>query len=283
MLAGGCAKRPATPSTANEPQAAAHRAYRTLVEDLGIDASALKDRVIVLDPGHGGGYRGAMGVQGTAEADVNLAVALFLWGLLTDAGAQVHLTRTVDRDLVGGAPHPPAIRPLPSEPPLAPGAASDGPPPAPSDSLPSELAARVLRANALGPDLFLSLHHNADAGGDTTRNQTLTFYRLGDAGPSLDAARSIHRHLMRNLGTAGGEVRPGNYHVLRNSRAVAAVLGEPSFLTNPVFEAKLERIDRVELEATAYFLGIADYFGRGVARTMLVTPRAPAAPEGAGL
>jgi N-acetylmuramoyl-L-alanine amidase len=280
LASGGCAKQQVQHPPASSGQTAADRAYRTLVENLGVDVTPLQNRVIVLDPGHGGSYRGAMGPGGTAEADVNLAVSLFLWGLLQDAGAQAHLTRTVDRDLVGGTPHPPAIRPLPNETPIAGGASAEEPALVSADSLPSDLAARVERANALSPDLFLSIHHNADAGGDSTRNQTLTFYRLGDAGPSLDAARAIHRHLMRNLGTAGGEVRPGNYHVLRNSRAVAAVLGEPSFLTNPAFEAKLGRIDRVELEATAYFLGIVDYFSRGVAHTLLTQPRAGAGSTG---
>jgi N-acetylmuramoyl-L-alanine amidase len=284
LASSGCAKQQVQRPPAPAAQTAADRAYRTLVESLGVDVTPLQNRVIVLDPGHGGSYRGAMGPGGTAEADVNLAVGLFLWGLLHDAGAQVHLTRTVDRDLVGGTPHPPAIRPLPNEVPIAGDGAGEGAAEEPAlvsaDSLPSDLAARVERANALSPDLFLSIHHNADAGGDSTRNQTLTFYRLGDAGPSLDAARAIHRHLMRNLGTAGGEVRPGNYHVLRNSRAVAAVLGEPSFLTNPAFEAKLGRIDRVELEATAYFLGIVDYFSRGVAHTLITQPRAGAGSTG---
>ena len=281
IVSGGCAKQQVQRPPASTSPTASDRAYRTLVESLGVDVTPLKDRVIVLDPGHGGSYRGAMGPGGTAEADVNLAVGLFLWGLLHDAGAQVHLTRSVDRDLVGGAPHPPAIRPLPNEPPMAEGGTGgDEPVLVSADSLPSDLAARVARSNTLSPDLFLSLHHNADAAGDTTRNQTLTFYRLGDAGPSLDAARAIHRHLMRNLGTAAGEVRPGNYHVLRNSTAVAAVLGEPSFLTNPTFEAKLGRIDRVELEATAYFLGIVGYFSRGVAHTLLTQPRAAASGTG---
>jgi N-acetylmuramoyl-L-alanine amidase len=111
-VAVACAPRQARPP---ELEVAAHRAYRSLVESLGIDASAVRGRVIVLDPGHGGGYRGALGRRGAAEADVNLAVALFLWGLLDDAGAQVALTRTADRDFVGGVTEPPAILPLPSE------------------------------------------------------------------------------------------------------------------------------------------------------------------------
>ena len=277
---GACAKRPvSTTKTGADPRDAAHRAYLNLVESVGIDVGAVAGKVIVLDPGHGGGYRGARGTGGTAEADVNLAVALFLWGLLSEAGADVHMTRTADKDLLPGAElHPPGIQPLPSEPPASPGPPS--PPLADPDSLASELAARVRAANALRPDLFLSIHHNADASGDTTQNQTLTFYRLGDAGPSLDAAHAIHRHLMRNLGTQSGRVLAGNYHVLRNSSATAAVLGEPSFITNPIFEAKLNRIDRVELEATAYFLGIVDYFSRGTAKTLLTTPR-PGALTGA--
>lgn len=280
ITAMGCAGARPGPSRppATEFEAAAHRAYRTLTESLDIDPGALRGRTIVLDPGHGGGYRGATGSRGAAEADVNLAVSLFLWGLLADAGANVHLTRTADRDFIGGEVHPPAIRTLPSEA-RGPAGAAEGsggqpgsPALAPPESLRADLAARVALANALDPDLFISIHHNADASGDTTRNQTLTFYRLGDAGPSLDAAQAIHRHLMRNLGTASGQVLSGNYHVLRESAAAAAVLGEPSFLTNPIFEEKLVRIDRVELEATAYFLGIVDYFTRGVALVSAIAP-----------
>lgn len=249
--AAACAPRARRPP-GTEIETASHRAYQELTESLGIDRDALKGRIVILDPGHGGGYRGSMGLRGAAEADVNLAVALFLWGLLADAGADVHLTRTADRDFVGGELQPATL--------------------APAESLRADLAARMARANTLAADLFLSVHHNADASGDTTRNQTLTFYRLGDAGPSLDAAQAIHRHLMRNLNTASGQVLSGNYHVLRNSTAAAAVLGEPSFLTNPIFEEKLVRIDRVELEATAYFLGIVDYFSRGTARVAALTP-----------
>jgi N-acetylmuramoyl-L-alanine amidase len=270
----GCAGRQAARRQAID--AAAHRAYRTLVESLGVNTSAVHGRMVVLDPGHGGGYRGAQGTGGAAEADVNLAVALFLWGLLEDAGARVHLTRTADRDFVGGEIHPPNIRPVAGESPASPETGATTPPPlAQRDSLRADLEARVLAANVLAPDLFLSIHHNADASGDTTRNQTQTYYRLGDAGASLDAAQAIHRHLMRNLQTAGGRVRPGNYLVLRQSTAAAAVLGEPSFITNPIFEEKLVRIDRVELEATAYFLGIVDYFSRGVAHAELLLPEEP--------
>ena len=53
--------------------------YAELSEDLSIsDPSVLPGRRIVIDPGHGGEYDGAMGADSLTEADVNLGVALYL-------------------------------------------------------------------------------------------------------------------------------------------------------------------------------------------------------------
>jgi len=79
--------------------------YDRLAEPLDtLDVSSVAGKRIVIDPGHGGVFRGAIGVEGLDEADVNLGVALYLWGLLEEAGAEVHLTRKTDRDFVGGDP-----------------------------------------------------------------------------------------------------------------------------------------------------------------------------------
>ena len=56
---------------------------------------------VILDPGHGGIDGGAVGVDGTVEKDVNLAIALTLADLLRDAGIKVTLTRTEDTLLYG--------------------------------------------------------------------------------------------------------------------------------------------------------------------------------------
>src|SRR6187551_304542 len=111
--------------------------YERRVESLaGLDTSPLRGRRIALDPGHGGRFPGSIGVNGLTEAEVNLGVALNLWGLLVDAGADVMLTRTSDRDFT---------------------TASDS-------TLRQDLALRTVKANAFDPDVFLSIHHNADAG-----------------------------------------------------------------------------------------------------------------------
>jgi N-acetylmuramoyl-L-alanine amidase len=218
------------------PRPGLKRLYGGLKEPLeGLDLSGLKGRKIVIDPGHGGVFRGARGSHGTDEADVNLGVALHLAKLLEEAGAQVVLTRSADTDFVGGD----------------------------SLRLGDDLKARVELAGRAGPDMFMSLHHNADPGGDDSANEIQVYYRLADDGPSLDIARVLAAHLITNLGEERNQVIAGNYYVLRNA-LWPAVLCEPSFITNPRIEAELRLGEKQELEAAAYFLGIVDYFTRGV-------------------
>ncbi|MFT5232837.1 MAG: N-acetylmuramoyl-L-alanine amidase [Candidatus Krumholzibacteriia bacterium] len=210
--------------------------YLELQEQLGErDVSSLQDRRIVLDPGHGGYFRGALGPNGLTEAEVNLGVALHLRGLLEWAGAEVWLTRSSNSDFL-----------------------------TPADStLASDLAMRVSLSDSLQPDVFISLHHNSTASLDRTINETQTYYPLNDDGASLDLARSIHRHLVINLAIEPASILPGNFHVLRNA-TVPAVLGEPAMISHPVMAERLSFAASQRLEAEAYFLGLLDYFDGGL-------------------
>lgn len=200
-----------------------------------VDASVLRGRRIVLDPGHGGRFGGSEGVAKTREADVNLGVALYLWGLLQDAGAEVFLTRSSDRDLL--EPGQTAVR--------------------------DDLAARVAQIDSLQPDVFLSLHHNSNTALDRERNAIETYYKLDDDGPSYDLGGAIQGRLAAALGIDVARLLPGNYFVLRGATG-AAVLGEASYLSNPKVETALQLAANQRLEAEAYFLGLVDYFARGV-------------------
>jgi len=218
--------------------------YGTPLIDMSrLDASCLKGRRIVLDPGHGGAFSGAIGWGGLEEDDVNLGVALYLWGLLRDAGAQVFLTRSSDRDFLLD----------------------------PAGSLRDDLRERMETASAFEPELFISLHHNADMSRSRNKNQIETYFKMLDEGPSRDAASLIHDHLKENLAISEGQVVAGNYFVLRNAPC-RAVLGEPSYLTNPWVEKKLELAQKQLLEAQAYFAGIVEYFSRGTPSVISVTP-----------
>jgi N-acetylmuramoyl-L-alanine amidase len=219
------------------------RVYEGLSDPLPrIDPSILRGRRVLIDPGHGGFFRGTVGRDSLEESSVNLGVSLYLWGLLREAGADVHLTRSIDRDFL-----------------------------TPEDSaLATDLEARVVISDTLRPDVFLSIHHNAQPARDPVYNSVETYYKAGDPA-SLDLAFAVHRHLMRNLGIDGGEVRQGNYYVLRNND-VPSVLGESSYLTHPGVEEKLRLSEKQKLEAEAYFLGLLDYFGRGIPRVRALEP-----------
>jgi N-acetylmuramoyl-L-alanine amidase len=212
--------------------------YLELRDQIGeFDFSPLAGRRIVIDPGHGGFFRGAIGLSGLTEAEVNLGVALYLRGLLEWAGAEVHLTRTADYDFL-----------------------------APTDSsLASDLAARIALVDSVQPDVFLSIHHNSNASLDRDLNETQTYYPVGREGADLDLARSIHKYLVRNLQIDPAKIMAGNFYVLRNSQ-VPAVLGEPSMISNPIIEKRLSLAAKQELEAKAYFLGLLEYFAAGMPR-----------------
>jgi N-acetylmuramoyl-L-alanine amidase len=219
----GCATTPHPPA-----------GYERRVDELtAVDAGPLAGKRIALDPGHGGFFRGALGVHGLTEAEVNLGVAIDLAALLRERGAQVLLTRETDRDYLTPA----------------------------DSSLKSDLAARMKLANEFHPDLFLSIHHNADPRGSHAVNETRVYFQLGDDGPALDAAADVQRFLARNLGITPSRVLPGNYAVLRASEA-PALLTESSYITYPATEKRLARPDGRQLEAEALYLGIAAFFQR---------------------
>ncbi|MBX7096933.1 MAG: N-acetylmuramoyl-L-alanine amidase [Myxococcaceae bacterium] len=86
-------------------------------------ASALAGPVVVLDPGHGGAQAGANSPKGLQEKALALDLAMRVRAILQGRGLTVHLTRSKDVEL--------------------------------------DLKERVKSANALKPDLFLSIHANS--------------------------------------------------------------------------------------------------------------------------
>jgi len=217
--------------------------YRHLEDPLPrADRTLLAGYRILIDPGHGGSFRGTMGADSLEEKKVNLGVSLYLWGLLREAGADVALTRHTDRDFLTET----------------------------DSTLTGDLQARVDIADSLQPDIFISIHHNAQPARDPKFNRIETYYKAGDPA-SQDLATAVHRHLMRNIGIDVGEVRQGNYYLLRKID-VPSILGESSYLTHPPVEEKLQLSHAQELEAQAYFLGIVDYCRRGLPRVTSIAP-----------
>lgn len=185
---------------------------------LGFSGVVKADRVIVIDPGHGGADPGARSAaDGRWEKEFTLDWARRLATLLEQRGWQVFLTRINDSDI--------------------------------------SLADRVAFAEAHRADLFLSLHFNSSGGG---REQAgLETYCLTPAGmPSsltrgygddagqifqnnvfdsenLKYAVRLHRALLEINGTVDRGVRRARFlGVLRGQRR-PAVLVEGGYLSNP--------------------------------------------------
>jgi N-acetylmuramoyl-L-alanine amidase len=228
FLSSACTSMPSLPTSSFQ------------LDHLG--TAPLEGRVIVIDPGHGGKYGGAVGKMGLKESEVNLGVALYLWGLLKSAGARPVMTRTADTTVA-----PPA-----------------------QAKLGDDLLARSTISNDANPDAFISIHHNSNAS-DPEKNNLEVYYQLADSAPSMELAECIMDRIKTTFTIEKAQVLPGNYSVLRQTECTA-ILGEASYLTHRENERRLSLHGFLKLEAEAYFMGILDYFSRGVPKVVDLEP-----------
>jgi N-acetylmuramoyl-L-alanine amidase len=184
----------------------------------------LANKVIVLDPGHGGIYSGAVH-NNVREADVNLAVALKLRDRLVKSGAKVILTRTADTNLA----------PVGS-------------------SLTADLQARVDVAKNSGADIFISLHANVAS--DTNTTGSTSYYPTEQAS---NLALAIQTSIVKKTGTFDNGIRPANFYVLIRNNVPAALI-EMGFLTNPNEAARLVDDTYQNQLAESICSGVISYF-----------------------
>lgn len=162
--------------------------------------SGLKNKVIAIDPGHGGSDVGAIGGAQSEEKNVTLAVALKLKALLETAGAKVLMTRQVDRDVY-----------------------------APNDSAVEELQARSNVANSHKADIFISIHANASASREV--GGTTTYYYKKSRYDSL-LAQSLQTSLLEADGLDDRGAMTADFYVLKKT-VMPAALVETAFISNP--------------------------------------------------
>lgn len=124
--------------------------------------------LVVLDPGHGGDKAGARTPAGVAEKTVTLAVAQHAQAALAASGVRVVLTRTEDVDVA--------------------------------------LADRVAHANAVGADVFVSVHANWSPVASRVGAET---YILSPDATDGDAAAVMHFENDEEGGAVPGTPVPG--------------------------------------------------------------------------
>lgn len=202
-----------------------------VVRPAGIDVADISGpRRVAIDAGHGGPDPGAIGVAGTQEKDVSLAIALRLDEELRELGIDTVMTRTGDYDLVRGDPVPHRQR--------------------------EDLIRRAAVVNDSGAHLLVSLHANSFPGGNWSGAQT--FHLEGDeAGRRL--ALRIQNALVTELAPNTRRAAPAELRILRDVHAPAVVV-EVGFLSNPDEERLLVQPDYQRRVARAIVAGILEHF-----------------------
>ncbi|MET0729005.1 MAG: N-acetylmuramoyl-L-alanine amidase [Acidimicrobiales bacterium] len=226
--------------------------------EVTVVGTPLSGATVVLDPGHGGDEPGAVGPGGTAEKDVNLAVAREAQRLLEADGATVVLTRTGDYRIT--------------------------------------LASRGAIAQALQPVLFISIHHNAEPDEQRATPGSETYFQIGSAASKrasglvyeeLVQAFSAHRIDWASDRDAGAKYRPtatgGDYYgILKRTAGLAAVLSEAAFISNPAEEALLADPAFQQLEARALTRAAVRYVTTDDPGSGYVEPYPRTLPAGPG-
>ena len=197
-------------------------------------STAIKGKIIVVDPGHGGtaatdSYR--VGPNGEREEWIDLRVGLMLRDLLEERGAIVLMTRTADSAV--------------------------------------SLSDRAKLAVDNKADLFVSIHHNATA--DSSVNFPIIYYHgaatQNKAGVLL--ARELAKMLVKHMyqpGTPTSIVSDftifsqAGTSVLRGTYGIPGIIAEASFFTNPAEELRLKQQDHNMKEARAYAEAIESFF-----------------------
>ena len=198
------------------------------------NSSALANKKIFIDPGHGGEDPGCNDPRlGIYEKDINLIVGQLIREILKKTEAEIIMSRENDRDYV-----------LPKD---------------QRGNLTkklSDLNIRIKMAEDAKADVFVSLHVN------TTKKSSYSgaeaFYN--PANPySVLLAQNIQNHL-RNIPNMTKRIaKPGDYYILNNT-SMPSVIVEMGYLSNSKEKELLMKKSYQENLALAISRGLVDYF-----------------------
>lgn len=194
-------------------------------------------KLIVIDPGHGGGDAGAAH-NGLVEKTLTFDIAQRLRALLVAQGWTVRLTREADIDPVS----PDNLARM----------RADGKP-NPDDR--AYLQTRCDVANLAGARLFISIHINS-APSPSAAGSTFYWYKPQDAA----LAQALERAMIPLAGTQDDGTRHENFYVVRHT-TMPAVLVETAFITNPGDVALLRQPSFLQNVAQGLANGVKAYTG----------------------
>lgn len=201
-----------------------------------IKITPLDNRIIVIDPGHGG-IDGGTNKSGVLEKDINLIVGLKLKNLLIKKGANVIMTRETDDSLDDGI--------------IGNGSRHR-----------EDLEARVKIINEANADILISTHVNY------SKNQKKIgpiVYYFKDSKIGKDFADHMQEYLndistyKKNNVTPDFIAKPGDYYILRNT-TMPGIIVEMGFISNEIDTGLLLDSDHQDEMVEKITRGIIDYF-----------------------
>ena len=224
----------------------------------GADGTSILGANVVLDPGHGGNESGAVGPTGLIEKDVNFTVAQDVKRLLEAEGAQVVLTRTADYN--------------------------------------TTIKTRAEIAVDLHPQVFMSIHHNAEPDGPSDVPGNESYYQIANsdskrlAGLLWEEITNAFEpyHVAWAADTDhGAKYRPSSsggdyYGILRRAEGITTVLSEAAFISNPPEEQLLRDPAFLHTEAQAITNAITRFLATPDPGSGFVTPYPRTEPAGGG-
>ncbi len=191
------------------------------------------DKIIIIDPGHGGEDGGAVGSDGTLEKNLNLEIALLVGKQLENAGYVVVYTRTDDRMLYKPEENIKGIRKL------------------------SDLKNRCAVAANYPEAIFVSIHMNSFG---NSKYSGLQVYYSENRTESRALADSIQCTVKNDLQKENDRViKPGRGIYVLEHVDNTAVLIECGFLSNEQECKNLSEKEYQKLLSFSIVCGIIEY------------------------
>lgn len=194
---------------------------------------AMANKMVVVDPGHGGADPGAVGSGGGVEKEITLAVSMKLAEFLRQSGASVLLTRESDKMLCD------------------PGATGF------MGRKRQDLTRRVNMANENNADAFISVHVNSFVA-DRRQHGAQTFSQPGSE-ESKELSKCIQAELIRLLKNTNRKPKQVDYFTNRKTNMPSVIVeigfvsnpGEEKMMLDPVYQTKI---------AFSIYAGLVKYF-----------------------
>lgn len=185
---------------------------------------------ICIDSGHGENDPGKIGVAGTKEKEVNLAIALKLKKSLEKQNIRVVMTRTDDRNLADANA---------------------------TNEKTSDMKNRVAKMDSEQPDAVISIHQNSYTD-SSAKGAQVFYYSESKEGKVL--AEILQKSLIEHADPENHRMAKANtsYYILKNT-AAPTVIVECGFLSNPEEETLLNTAQYQDKLVDALQKGICEY------------------------